>query len=60
MEQKSAAMDKSEQEYIERKEAEASKIKAKYDELAKSIKIDSKGLISALLRKKDGVSDRSG
>lgn len=53
MEQQSAAMDKAEAEFSERKEAEAAKIKAKYDELAKSIKIDSKGLISALLRKKE-------
>jgi hypothetical protein len=56
MEQKSAAMDKAELEFNDRKEQEAAKIKEKYDELAKSIKIDSKGLISALLRKKDVVS----
>ncbi len=53
MEQKSAAMDKAGLEFNERREEEAAKIKAKFDELAKSIKIDSKGLISALLRKKE-------
>lgn len=53
MEQKSAALDKAEAEFNEKMEVEVAKIKAKYDELAKSIKIDSKGLISALLRKKE-------
>jgi len=53
LEQKSAAMDKAGLEFNERREEEAAKIKAKFDELAKSIKIDSKGLISALLRKKE-------
>jgi hypothetical protein len=46
-------MDKAGLEFNERREEEAAKIKAKFDELAKSIKIDSKGLISALLRKKE-------
>jgi hypothetical protein len=46
-------MDKAELEFNEQKEQEAAKIKAKYDELAKNIKIDSKGLISALLRKRE-------
>lgn len=53
MEQKNAAMDKAGAEFMESKEEEAAKIKAKYDELAKNIKIDSKSLISALLRKKE-------
>jgi hypothetical protein len=56
LEQKNAAMDKAGVEFIENKEQEAAKIKAKYDELAKNIKIDSKSLISALLVRKKEVS----
>lgn len=56
LEQKSAAMDKAGVEFNENKEQEAAKIKAKYDELAKNIKIDSKSLISALLVRKKEVS----
>ncbi len=50
-------MDKAEADFNEKKEHAASKIKTRYDELARSIKIDSKSFISALLRKKDIVSE---
>lgn len=50
-------MDKAEAEFNEKKEQAASKIKTRYDELARSIKIDSKSFISALLRRKDIVSE---
>jgi hypothetical protein len=50
-------MDKAEADFNEKKEQAASKIKTRYDELARSIKIDSKSFISALLRKKDIVSE---
>ena len=49
-------MDKAEMEFNEKKEIEAAAIKLQYDQLAEVVKIDSKSLISALLKKKDGIT----
>lgn len=43
-------------EFNEKKEIEAAAIKLQYDQLAEVVKIDSKSLISALLKKKDGIT----
>ena len=46
-------MDKAEAEYNEKREENYNEIKQRFDRLSQTIKIDSKGLIQALLKKKD-------
>jgi len=46
-------MDKAEAEYNETREENYNEIKQRFDRLSATIKIDSKGLIQALLKKKD-------